>query len=395
MANLTYRAERALLGALLRDPGALDDIRFLTAGDFASDQHKEVFSAIAAARSLSPDGSLAAFEFTVAFSAPPPGISVRYLQVLSETCPNPANVRAYAGMVMESSLRRELLTHAERLFRDAGDLHFEVGRFSKAAAPADGVQEFPAHLLRLAHAMWTHARTFDPGTETPDDRHPAADLAETAHVLLAGPSSPIATTDAAAEEQARQEEAVLADLIQHHWQNSDVLDWLPAEAFAVGPRRDVYEAITALVRSGQPVDQLTIEWHLASSRASHTRPGLTQQGASTGTANWTDIHGYVGLLAAVPVADGTAAMTGRALLERHHQAQASVPAATEPAAVGSHEPPAPDSPDRRRQQAAVARRHGIPVTTPPPSFGAAPARPPELLEPPPSAARQPGPQPRP
>ena len=44
MANLTYRAERALLGALLRDPDALDDIRFLNAGDFASDQHREVFS---------------------------------------------------------------------------------------------------------------------------------------------------------------------------------------------------------------------------------------------------------------------------------------------------------------------------------------------------------------
>ena len=80
-------------------------------------------------------------------------------------------------MVMESSLRRQLLVHADRLFRDAGNLHFEVGRFSKAAAPGIGVQEFPTHLLKLAHAMWTHARTFDPGTEIPDGRQPAAPAA--------------------------------------------------------------------------------------------------------------------------------------------------------------------------------------------------------------------------
>ena len=49
MVSLTYRAERALLGALLRDPASLLDIPFLTAGDFASEQHGEVFSAIAAA----------------------------------------------------------------------------------------------------------------------------------------------------------------------------------------------------------------------------------------------------------------------------------------------------------------------------------------------------------
>jgi hypothetical protein len=37
MVSLTYRAERALLGALLRNPASLDDIPFLTAGDFASE----------------------------------------------------------------------------------------------------------------------------------------------------------------------------------------------------------------------------------------------------------------------------------------------------------------------------------------------------------------------
>jgi len=176
---------------------------------------------------------------------------------------------------MESSLRRQLLAHADRLFRDAGNLHFEVGRFTKVAAPGNGAQEFPAHLLKLAHAMWTHARTFDPGTEIPDGRQPAAQPEEA--VRNATASSPGAATEAAAEQQAQQEEEVLADLIQHYRQSSSVLDWLPAAVFTAGPRRDVYEAITALARDGRPIDELTVEWHLASSRAvSRPRPDLAQ-----------------------------------------------------------------------------------------------------------------------
>ena len=377
---------------MLHDPASLNDIPFLTAGDFASEQHAEVFNAIAAAHARPLDDSPAPFEFAVAFSNSPPGISVRYLQSLSETCPDPANANAYARMVMESSLRRQLLVHADRLFRDAGNLHFEVGRFTKMAAPGNGVQEFSTHLLKLAHAMWTHARTFDPGTEIPDGRQPAAEPEET--VRNATASSPVAATEAAAEQQAHQEEEVLADLMQHYRQSSSALDWLPAAAFTAGPRREVYEAITALARGGQPIDELTVEWHLASSRAvSQPRPDLAQADARTGPPTWTDVLGYVGLLAALPVADGVATVTGWALLERHTRAQASAHAAEVSPAAGTVEPA--DPPGRQRQQAPGALHHGVPVTAPPQSSGAVPARPPDLLEPPPGLPRQPGPQPRP
>ena len=168
--------------------------------------------------------------------------------------------------------------------------------------------------------MWTHARTFDPGTEIPDGRQPAAEPEET--VRNATASSPVAATEAAAEQQAHQEEEVLADLMQHYRQSSSALDWLPAAAFTAGPRREVYEAITALARGGQPIDELTVEWHLASSRAvSQPRPDLAQADARTGPPTWTDVLGYVGLLAALPVADGVATVTGWALLERHTRAR--------------------------------------------------------------------------
>ena len=394
MANLIYRAERAVLGALLRDPDALDDIRFLAADDFASGQHRDVFRAIAAAHAQAPGDSQAPFEFAVAFSAPLPGISVRYLQALSGTCPDPAHVRAYARMVMESALRRQLLVHADRLFREAGDLHFEVGRFSKAAPPGNGVQEFAVHLMKLAHAVWTNARTFGPGAEIPNDRQPAAGPDETA-VPDASASYPVTAMAAAADERARQEDDVLAGLIQHHWQNSNVLDWLPADAFTAGPRRDVYEAVAALGRAGQPIDELTVAWHLAADRsASPAIPEPPPAGARAMTRSLAELIGYVGLLAALPVADGVATMTGRALLDRHAKAAASSPAPGASATGGSRAPAVAASPDQR-PQAPAAQSGGTPTTVPPQSFGASPSRPPDLPGPPPAGPRQPGPLPRP
>ena len=325
MVNLTYRAERALLGALLRDPASLNDIPFLTAGDFTSEQHGQVFSAIAAAHARPLDDSPAPFEFAVAFSNSPPGISVRYLQSLSEACPDPANATAYARMVMESSLRRQLLAHADRLFRDAGDLHFEVGRLTKVAAPENGVQEFsysPAE---------TGARHVDPrpGHSSRARRSRTAvslQLSQKRPFEMPQTSSPITATEAAAEEQAHQEEEVLADLIQHYRQSSAVPDWLPSEAFTAGPRREVYEAVAALARDGRPMRRAHRRMAPGQAAAPSARPDPTLLRPKTpgpGRAAWTDVLGYVGLLAAPPVADGVATMTGRALLERHTRAQAS------------------------------------------------------------------------
>ncbi len=187
---------------------------------------------------------------------------------------------------------------------------------------------------------------------------------------------------------------MLADLIRHYRQSSTVPDWLPSEAFTAGPRREVYEAVATLASDGQAIDELTIEWHLASRNAvSQPRPDLAQADARTAPPTWTDVLGYVGLLAALPVADGVATMTGRALLERHTRAKASAHAAEVSPAAGTGEPA--DPPGRHRPQAAGALHHGVPVTAPPQSFGAAKASQPDVLEPPPGLPRQPGPQPRP
>jgi hypothetical protein len=403
MANLTYRAERALLGALLHDPDLLEEVRFLAADDFMSRTHRDVFTAITSARADYQTDDGPSFDFAVALAAPGPGLDLRYLESLGQACPDPANAATYARMVMEASLRRQLLSHAERLFRDAGDLHFEVGRFSQAAGPGHGAERFPSHLMKLAHAMWVHAKGVDSAPDS-DSGHSPAEPEGTAR-----PGNPVidlAGSATARGGQPREEEEVLADLIQHYWQNSHVLEWLPAEAFTPGPRRGVYEAITALSRNSEPVDELTVEWQMASQQAAR-QATIGEAGTPAEGEDRTSDPGYVGVLAALPVADGTATMTGRVLLNRHTAAQLSSVTNRASEAPGPGSSPqtlatiyAWPRPAPARRQPPGPRRHPAPNTPPPPSFGATSgerADPPALLEPPRGATSQPdqpGPRPR-
>jgi hypothetical protein len=62
----------------------------------------------------------------------------------------------------------------------AGDLHWEIRRFGQATRPAHGVDHFAAHLMKLAHAMWIHARGFAPAPDGGIRQIPAADPGVTA-----------------------------------------------------------------------------------------------------------------------------------------------------------------------------------------------------------------------
>jgi hypothetical protein len=188
----------------------------------------------------------------------------------------------------------------------------------------------------------------------------------------------IAEPDELSREEEHEEE-VLADLIQHHWQNSHVLEWLPAEAFTAGPRREVYEAITTLSRHEEPVDELTVEWQMARQRAATQATETTRQAdTSIGGADGHGTEpGYVGVLAALPVADGTATLTGQVLLSRHTAAELNRAASQSTGRAADQSPPGKA----------------------PPSFGAAPGVPAErseLVAAPPDVTRHPnqfGPRP--
>ncbi|HEY1914354.1 MAG TPA: DnaB-like helicase N-terminal domain-containing protein [Streptosporangiaceae bacterium] len=361
MTDLTDRAERALLGALIREPDQIYGARFVTVADFADPQNRTVFAALIALYADHLDGARLPADLPGALTAKEPGINPEHLTRLTDACHRPQHAATYARMVIEAGLRRQLTGHADRLAEQAHTLYQEVGRLTGATGPGHGAEAFPAHLLKLAHTMLTHSWGLDP--------RPGQDLSSS-RTVHPHPPAPRAATSAPAngrpDPQARQEEDILADLISHFGPNSNMLTWLPADAFTPGPRREVYQAIVTLRHNGEAVDPLTVDWQLARNTT------LAQATSPAGARPVPE--GYVDRLAVIPVRAGTATLTGRVLLNQYAAQQQRARAA---AANSHHQPGRPATApghDAARFDGVRPRRPDHPsLLQPPPGRGSGPS----------------------
>ncbi|HLI78015.1 MAG TPA: DnaB-like helicase N-terminal domain-containing protein, partial [Acidobacteriaceae bacterium] len=292
------RAERALLGALLQDPDQVNSARFVTALDFASPQHQAIFNAIIGATADNRAGRHQPYGLILAVANSEPGLDHGQLQSLVHACPEPTNAPTYARMVTEASMYRELATHAERITAEASTRSHLYEMWQQSATASPSAAAVPAHLRRLAAAMRAH--TLDPASQ-------ASTAASGAQRSTQTPPRPI-------DIQARQEQEVLAGLIQDFRHNGRVLTWLPPEAFTPGLRREIYQAIRSLARDQEPIEELTVEWQLARNKAFEH---AINPNATTDQPTTVPPHGSVAEIAALDVAVGTATLTGRRLLDRH------------------------------------------------------------------------------
>ena len=116
-------AEQATLGALLLDAEAVGTvIRFLRPDNFYSLQNQKIFQAIISLFNKGQRADLITITEELRSSglldsAGGPG----YVASLTDTVPTSANVEYYAKVVLESSVRRQLLTISSRIIADAHD----------------------------------------------------------------------------------------------------------------------------------------------------------------------------------------------------------------------------------------------------------------------------------
>ena len=227
--NLSLRAEQAVIGALLQEPAKREEIAYLRADRFTHPTYRALYSELitgAAAKTAELPGQLAD-RLRI------PGVSAVYLRDLAASGPAPADITVYARMVQEAYVRAQLAVHVDRI--------------AVSAVQAGGTQP---GLDRLAQAL---ARQVAP---------PAAEI----QVESAPPTygQPVADAEYAVpvESRARQEELVLADLLQNGDQVAEVQVWLSSDSFEPGPRREVYDAILTVYEQGEPVNELTVAWQL-------------------------------------------------------------------------------------------------------------------------------------
>lgn len=275
MANLTDRAERAFLGALIAEPGRLADVPGLRAGDFATRNHQAIFTALTNITAVRPGIPAEALPALIAVTADLPDIGVQDIAGLAADSPDPDAAAVYGRMVQEAALRRELLAHAERLADTAG--------------PDRGADPELDYLAALSGALERSTRNLQSAAEWETEPIPPSE-----------------------DPRVLREELLLAALIQDRELAADAPAWLNPDLFTSPERREIYEAAIAVTQSGEPATELTIAWELARQTAiSDTMNGQTTatQTPETGTA-----ASLLADLATRPIEVAVATQIGRDLL---------------------------------------------------------------------------------
>lgn len=291
---LAARAERAVLGALLLRPDKYPDIAYLDPAQLAEPANAAVFEAIRTELTHEPDQTSSALTAHLQAVYAATGTSSDLASFI-EACPDPASVAAYARILVEADLNRTMAAHAARLV--------------ELSEPHSPERSEAAALIRPEPAVSRDA--------------------ENAPIPGSWKGS-----------RPNREERILADLIQHPDQIEQAREVINATTFTSTAREDLFEALSAIQKRGEPVDTLTIAWELDRVQAESYR--------SAGV----DPVAYVDRLAAIPVEPGTALETARNIASQEQRVterqartrQSAGPAhgaATAERSIGRHVGPRP------------------------------------------------------
>lgn len=285
-STLTHRTEAALLGTLLFDRRALDDVAFLTPTDFAHPNHQDIYRAIHQVAAEHPAATGSVMAELVAEHLGRNRIDIGELHALALGSPEPQAAAVYARLVLEAALDRELADHAARMAVEAG--------------PIRGIDPQRDHLAQLAEAIAFHTRNIDAATAYTTTRTDSADRPELS-----------------ADQKIHVQEQVLADLIQHPRVIGEVATWLEPEVFT-GGRREIYETIVAVDQYGEAIDEVTLTWALGRRTAlADTLRGFNLEADQPDHAP----PGTISRLAAAAVEFGVAVELGRDLMTEHFRTE--------------------------------------------------------------------------
>lgn len=221
MADLTDRAEEALLGALISDASqAAELLTQIDASAFTDPARRAVWTEISRLSELAAGTSGYEFADLILAATDNPAITSDYLTRLALSTPNPDAAHAYARLVSEAALNRALTNLANET---------ESTGTATAGHPSD----------------------------RPDVSY-SASLATARSVLGVDK----AAAPAPKGERAIREEQFVAGIVSH----PELADWIRLDPdILTGPGlRTIYQAALDADRLGEPVDELTLPWRTAS-----------------------------------------------------------------------------------------------------------------------------------
>ena len=256
--DLTRRAERAALGAMITNQQMAARLHYLEPADFTDPRHQWVFMTIRVL-SAAPQRLSGNWLDLIAGTAGR-WVNRKYLDELATACPDPEHGPAYGAMLVQATVYRQARDHADQMDVQAALFDAEGSRLSEAGARGAGqIAGLGPLLAEVAKAVRGHTAMLAPGTPDPAAGSLAGPRRATAPAESAGPVS--------ATLAERHEELVLSAVLQEHPQAGQILDYLPAAAFTSPDRQEIFRAVRRLSQSGRPVDELTVGWELATRSA--------------------------------------------------------------------------------------------------------------------------------
>lgn len=274
--GLTLHAERAVIGSLLAQDGQRPAMLDLRAEDFTDPVYRALFRTLVAVQGEEPGTGGADLVDRVVPSADLAAVRADDLGRLVADRPSAEDAAAYARIVQEAGLRRDLGRHGERIAALAVE--------SKA-----GGEELD-HLRRLSRALQQSA------LRTPLEGAPAE-----------------AAAGGVVEWRPDLGEILLADVLQHPEILVEVRGWLDPVCFASDLDRQTYAAVLAVADDGEVVDERTVAAEL--DRRNRVQGGQGPDGALLPDAAIRSA--YLARLASTGVELGDAVEAGRDLLTEH------------------------------------------------------------------------------
>lgn len=274
--NPLLRAEQAVLGSVLLDPGQLAHLDWLAPDHFDRPVHQALFAALRKLRAdghpgLAADTSVPLSWVTDAVeeaSHHVRGLSTVYAHILVSACPRPEHAPAYGRMVLEGAIHRSITAHAIRLHQAAraDALRGEVEKALHHADVLTGV------LDDLSRRWGTEPRPVPPATPTA--------------------TAPAAPPPVRAGQVAEDEQFLLAVLVERPRAMDEVVGWLRPGDFADPAHGQLYRCLGALHHRGEPIDRITLLWEaqrrglLADGTLSGGQVAVICDGVGPGSAEW-------------------------------------------------------------------------------------------------------------
>lgn len=141
----SIEAEQYVLGSILIDNNAFDEVDFLIANDFYRREHREVFKTIKSMIEAGKEVDVFLADDALNGDA---NMSAGYLGQLAKSCPTSANAKQYAKVVKRKSIDRQLLRASMEISSLAYDQTQTTGKLDKASDLLNNLSSVDAEKLK-------------------------------------------------------------------------------------------------------------------------------------------------------------------------------------------------------------------------------------------------------